>query len=392
MKVSYPIIHSALFAVSIQLLWGQTMPLQKVGSLHEDIEECSGIALIPSGHIAMINDSGNRPDLFFSDSIGQIVKRRCMAEVSNIDWEDITYADGYLYIGDFGNNKNKRQNLVIYKYSVNAADSVNYYSEIHFRYADQHEFAPNDEKMNYDLEAMVVYNDSIFVFTKNRTKPFTGYTYQYGMPVRAGHYNLTRLDSFKTGTEGKWDYWWISSAALSPDKSTLVLLGYDKMWAFKDFRGSKFLRGKSTTYQFNALSQKEGITFLSNDKFMITDERNRYGGGDVYTGTLSQKTQKVELAMLQDADLPGLTLLTKEFTDSIAVNFSKPYVGKILWEIFATNGNRIAAGNKTMEESQTTLVIDASEIKAGGYVLNVILNNTPHAFKLKKLYTPPQKE
>ncbi len=380
-----------LFTLAFYSAFSQKILLQKVGALNEDIEECSGITLVPSGHIAMINDSGNRPDLFFTDQKGNILKRRCMAEVSNIDWEDISYADGYLYIGDFGNNKNKRKDLVIYKYSISETDSVTYHSEIHFRYADQLEFAPRDEKMNFDLEAMIIFNDSIFIFTKNRTEPFTGYTYQYGMPARAGHYNLTKQDSFKTGTEGKWDYWWITSAALSPDKNTLALLGYDKMWTFENFKNSKFLQAKSTVHQFEALSQKEGITFLTNDKFMITDERNRYGGGDVFIGSLPQKVHKVELAMATTENLPEVSISEKEFTDSIVVHFSEPYSNKILWEIFTTNGSRVAAGNQVLAPKQTVLIIDGSALKAGGYVLNVILDDTPHAFKLKKLY-PLQKE
>lgn len=391
MKLSKGLFVIVFSMVSLQLTYAQKITLQKVGSLNEEIEECSGIALVPSSHIAMINDSGNRPDLFFTDQKGNIIKRRCMAEVSNIDWEEVTYSDGYLYIGDFGNNQNKRKDLVIYKYSISETDSATYHSEIHFRYADQLEFAPDDEKMNYDLEAMVVFNDSIFIFTKNRTEPFTGYTYQYGMPTRAGHYNLSKQDSFKTGTEGKWDYWWITSAALNPDKSSLVLLGYDKLWVFENFNGSKFLQGKNTTYQFEALSQKEGITFLDNNKFMITDERNRHGGGDVFIGAIPKKEQKVEMALALEENLPELTIDGKEFTDSIVVRFSEPYSGKILWEIFATNGERVMAGNKLMQGLETSLIIDGSKLSPGGYVINVIIEDTPHAFKLKKLY-PLQKE
>ncbi len=389
MKINLPFII-LLFSASALVMGQQKLLLKKVGSLHEDIEECSGIAKVPSGHIAMINDSGNRPDLFFTDEDGKIVKRQCLAEVSNIDWEEVSYAEGYIYIGDFGNNRNKRKDLVIYKYTISETDSTTYYSEIHFKYADQKEFAPDDERMNYDLEAMVVYNDSIFLFTKNRTEPFTGYTYQYGMPARGGHYNLTRLDSFKTGTEGKWDYWWISAATLSPNKKTLVLLGYDKMWTFENFKGSHFLRGKSTTYQFEALSQKEGITFLDDNHLMITDERNRYGGGDVFHCNLPKKTEITELALSVDQELPELTLNSKEFTDSIQVHFSAAYSGKVLWEIYTTNGERITAGNKIMTAGDT-LNIDGSKLPPGGYVLNIIINGQPNAFKLKKLY-PLQKE
>ncbi len=384
-------ISTVAFLTLFQMATAQKMPLQKVGSMIDDLEECSGITVVPSGHIAMINDSGNRPALFFTDEQGNITKNVCLAEISNVDWEDISYADGYLYIGDFGNNKNKRKDLVIYKYSITATDSVTYHSEIHFRYADQRDFGPGDEKKIYDLEALVVFNDSIFIFTKNRTKPFTGYTYQYGMPAKAGRYNLTKQDSFKTGTKGKKDYWWISAAALSPDKSTLTLLGYDKMWTFQNFEGSRFFQGERTVYQFKDLTQKEGITFLDNQKFMITDERNRHGGGDVFIGKLPGKARKAEAANTDTTEFPKLSVSEEEFTDSIVIHFSEPYEGKVLWELFATNGSRVTAGNQIMEGHKTEFIIDGSNLKAGGYVLNVILGNTPHAFKLKKLY-PLQNE
>jgi hypothetical protein len=394
MQISAPLFKMVpILFLATNVLWGQQkMALKKVGSLHSDIEECSGISLLPSGLLAMINDSGNRPDVFFTDIKGHIQKMRCMAEVTNVDWEEIEYAEGYLYIGDFGNNRNKRKDLVIYKYSITENDSATYNSEIHFKYADQEEFAPADKDKNYDLEAMVHFNDSLFIFTKNRTKPFTGYTYMYGMPARAGRYNLSRIDSFKTGTEGKHDYWWISAAAINPSKDKLALLGYDKVWVFSDFYGSAFFKGKSTVYQFETLTQKEAITFLNDNDFVITDERNRFGGGDVYHGSFPRQLGQLAShnATKQDTNL-AVSIKQTEIADTIIVHISGAIKGKVLWEIFTTNGHRIKAGNQLLQPKESFIVIESSELPPGGYVLNVIIDGKPNAFKLKKYY-PLQKE
>lgn len=364
--------------------FGQKVPLQKVGELDDRILECSGVTQIPGGHLAMINDSGNKPEVFFTDPKGKVLGGRCLSEVENFDWEEITYYDGFLYIGDFGNNKNKRKNLVIYKYKLGGPDSLTYWGELHFKYADQQEFPPDEEFQNYDMEAMVHYHDSIFIFTKNRTKPFTGYTYQYGMPDKPGNYTLTRLDSFLTGY-GDQDLFWVSGAALNYNTNVLALLGYDKMWVFKDYSGARFFSGKHKTYSFEFLSQKESIAFLNDNELVITDEKNLFGGGIVYHASLpspelDKKVQPYDTSFFE------LDILNTEFQDSIVVLFPNFYEGKVLWEIFKTDGNRVKAGNTTLTKDFQKVVINTRDLSPGGYVLNVIVEGHPHAFKLRKLY------
>ncbi len=363
--------------------FGQKVHLEKVGILPDDIEECSGIALLPSGHIGMINDSGNRPDLYITDHEGNIISKRCLIEVANHDWEELTYDDGWLFIGDFGNNRNKREDLVIYRYSMDKNDSATYYGAIHFTYADQQDFPPDYKFRNYDLEAMVHRDDSLYIFTKNRTRPFTGYTYLYGMPDKPGHYTLTRLDSFRTGF-GQEQFFWIAGAALHQPSGSLALLGYDKMWLFTNYPGSHFFRGESQTISFEFLSQKEAITYVSPNEVLITDERNRFGGGNVYHGLLP-KNKGVEYVELQDT--AAIRLLSRQFSVSIVVELPSSIQGKVLWEIYKTNGTRVLAGHENISVENHQLIINTADFEPGGYVLNVITDDGPHAFKLKKLYS-----
>lgn len=357
--------------------FAQNIPLQTIGQLDNAIHECSGIELLPSGHIAMINDSGNHPDVFFTTRDGQIVHKTCLMKTTNKDWEEIAYANGNLYIGDFGNNDNDRRDLKIYIYGVEGEDSVFYRGQISFQYADQKNFPPPYSGRNYDMEAMVVMNDSLFLFSKNRTRPFTGYTYQYGMPAQPGNYTLSRIDSFKTGV-GKEEFFWIAGADYNPPTNTLALLGYDKVWLFSHFSGSHFFKGEHQTFGFESLTQKESICFLDNETLIITDEKNFFGGGNIYLA-------KIPRIATSDSSMQ-VEVPQQEFADSIEVLFAKTPKDKILWEIFSSSGKRVLAGNADHVSPQDPLIISTEGIPAGGYVLNVIVDGKPHAFKIKKLY------
>lgn len=365
-------IFFQVFSLLYFASFGQQLELKKVGYVPDIAEECSGIALLPSGHIAMINDSGNEPEVFITDKKGKLIKSIYLPDACNIDWEEIEYANGHLYIGDFGNNKNERKDLVVLKYSINEEDSIFNQEIIKFSFANQRDFPPNKKAKNFDMEAMIHFGDSLYLFSKNRTKPFDGYTYLYGMPDQAGNYEVAPLDSFKTGI-GEKDYWWVAGASISPDGKRLALLGYDKLWLFEDFKGSDFFNGKHTTISLGWLSQKESITFLNNSELLITDELNRFGGGKVYHTQLKEpKTLEVSVG-------------PKEFSEEIQISLSELTSSKVHFEIFDTKGNRVLAGK--IPEGQKQYSIDTKDFPAGGYVVNILMGSKPYqAFKLKKLY------
>ena len=365
-------IFFQIFSLLYFATFGQQLELNKIGYVPDVAEECSGIALLPSGNIAMINDSGNEPEVFITDKKGKLIKNIYLPDACNRDWEEIEYANGHLYIGDFGNNKNERKDLVVLKYSINEDDSIFNQHIIKFKYANQDEFPPHKKFKNFDMEAMIHFGDSIYLFSKNRTKPFTGYTYMYGLPDKAGSYEIEPLDSFKTGV-GEKDYWWVSGAAISPDGKRLALLGYDKLWLFEDFKGSDFFGGYHQTLALGWLSQKESVTFLNNSELLITDELNHFGGGKVYHTQLKE-SQNFEI-----------TVGPKEFTDQININLSELPSSIVHFEIFDTKGNRILAGR--IPDGQKDYSINTDDFPAGGYVLNILMESKPYqAFKLKKLF------
>jgi len=366
-------IFFQIFSMLYFATFGQQLQLDKIGYIPDVAEECSGIALLPSGHLAMINDSGNDPEVFITTTDGDLIKSIYLPDACNIDWEAAVYHNGHLYIGDFGNNDNERKDLVVLKYKITPSDSIYNQQIIKFRYANQREFPPDRDKQNFDTEAMIHYRDSIFVFTKNRTRPFSGYTYVYGMPDVPDSYILAPLDSFRTGV-GEKDYWWITDAALSPDGKKLVLLGYDKLWLFEDFKGTEFFSGISQVYALGWLSQKESITFFTDSELLITDELNRFGGGKIY------HTQ------LDPPDEFEVKVGPKEFQSFVKIELTAKAESKVRYEVFNTKGKRIDAG--TLPDNTTDHKIDTRAYPPGGYVFSILLGEKPfQAFKLKKLYT-----
>lgn len=102
---------------------GPFLPGRVVGvNRNGKLEETSGIAASRRypGFLWAHNDSGHPPDLFLLDSTGQTSASRRLAGARNTDWEDMaamTASDGvtWLFIGDIGDNSQKREVKRIYK-------------------------------------------------------------------------------------------------------------------------------------------------------------------------------------------------------------------------------------------------------------------------------------
>lgn len=246
--------------------------LRRIAKLPAALRECSGMIISSKGKIWTHNDGGNAPVIFSIDTFGKVLETKRIIGATNVDWEDMCRDNKYFYIGDFGNNSNKRRNLQIYRISnPDSAKQERIHAEtIEFSYQDQ-AFPTPESKRNFDVEAMISLNDSLFLFTKNRTKPFNGYVYVYKLPAKPGFYNISKVDSLFLG-KGNGPEYMITGADLSPDKKHLVLLSYNKFWLFSCFEGSKFFKSRKTVVDLNSFSQKEAVAFISDTELFITDE------------------------------------------------------------------------------------------------------------------------
>src|SRR6188768_3637663 len=68
------------------------------------LNETSGLTFI-NGKLWTFNDSGNANDIYRVDtSTSTVYQTVDISNATNVDWEDMTSNNDYLYIGDFGNN------------------------------------------------------------------------------------------------------------------------------------------------------------------------------------------------------------------------------------------------------------------------------------------------
>jgi hypothetical protein len=251
--------------------------------LPKRLNECSGLTTLDGQTLWLIEDGGNADNLYGIDPRGDIVATFEVANGKNKDWEALTSdVSGNVYIGDFGNNKSKRKDLVIYKLPNPHKEKGEKIpaEKIRFRYPDQEEFPPDFENRRFDAEAFFHSGNRLYIITKNQSDPFNGRAYIYSIPDKPGKYTAKAEFQFDTCRERKSCR--VTDAALSPNGDRLVLLGYGKLWVFENFRKNKFGKGPQRTIDLGATTQLEAICFAKDDLLYIADERVFQSGGNLY--------------------------------------------------------------------------------------------------------------
>lgn len=264
----------------------KTIPitLTPVVRLPSVLYESSGIAITVPGRIWSHNDSGNENKIYCFDTAGNLLKTITVSNATNVDWEDMTLdSQNRLYICDVGNNNNDRQNLAIYRIpdpETIAGNSVSA-EVIRYSYEDQATFPPPASLRHYDMEAVIWHNDSIFMFTKDRSSPLSGYTRMYKIPAKPGTHIAKYAGRFYLGNNQA-DVM-VTAADLHRDSGKIALLTYSRVVVFHDFTGSNFFNGQVTYYPFTLLpGQVEAITFINDSELYITAEGSGGQSGFLY--------------------------------------------------------------------------------------------------------------
>ncbi len=273
-----------------------TLYSKKQLSVDPKLKEISGIEFDKKKRLWAINDGGDDPKLYRLGEDGAIEKEILVTNAKNIDWEDMTQNKfGHFFLGDFGNNKNDRKWLTIYKIE-NPIDIKTETTEaeiIKFTYPEMDGTPITPNKRNFDLEAIIEYKRHLYLFTKNRTEPFDGITNVYKVGDHAANFDAQLIDSFKTCTTLE-KLCWITSAALSPDRTKLVLLDSTSIWLFENFKGDKFFSGDVSRIDLGIVTQKEAITFYDDNTLIFTDEEFKgLVGGNAYVIKLNEAQKTV---------------------------------------------------------------------------------------------------
>jgi len=253
-------------------------------SLPKKLKEVSGIALSKDKKtIWAIEDQGNKNRVYGLDMKGQQVADVLVENAENRDWEDITAdTQGNIYIGDFGNNDNDRQDLAILKIGLQNTEqkTAKVLETIKFHYEGQTEFPPKKSNWLYDCEAFVEMNGNFYLFTKNRSKGFDGTFLVFQVPNREGDFEAKLIGKLKL--DGKYSDAAITSAAINSTKDKIVLLSHKNIHVLSGFKADDFNTAKIEKISLNHNSQKESVVFLNDKTLLIADEKDKQTGGNVY--------------------------------------------------------------------------------------------------------------
>ena len=239
---------------------GKKFKILRSGSFRNpDIRESSGLCTDGKGAFFTHNDDTDSC-IYRIGIQGDDLGKFCLP-APNRDWEEICRAtDGRLFVGDFGNNLNRRKDL-----GILIVDSSGRFSgKIRFSYATQQDFPPlNPAKMNFDCEAMLFHYDSLWIFTKNRNSSSTDL---YAMPARKGNYSLKKITSIPLpGT--------VTAAALRPDGMELALLVYRKIYFFSLRNGLREISSPDICLPAWQMRQTEALCYSGSDSLLMSNEQ-----------------------------------------------------------------------------------------------------------------------
>lgn len=259
-----------------------TIPLCTLSQkpLPSSLNELSGLVFINDSIMVAHNDGGDKPNLYFLNKDAKLIHTCRLTNVTNVDWEDITY-DGstYIYIGDIGNNDNKRKDLKIIRVSAKEAfkkDEMEA-SFFSFSYPEQTSFPPSLSEKYYDAEGLTYYNGSLYIFTKCRTEPWDGLSQVYQLSVKMEDQQAKRLSPLLVGKNG----WWQDAVTgVDIHKDYCYVMTYNRVMVYKIVDGKlKFER----RFYLDPITQKEAIAIAKDGVIFVGDEASKLiGGGLLY--------------------------------------------------------------------------------------------------------------
>jgi len=283
MKNIYLLVGLILFGCSNKEIDSAEIDSAEIVSkivLPKIINETSGLEFYNNNFITH-NDSGGEPSLYVFNEMGEVIEtigldKNPDFEIENNDWEDITNDNEYLFVADTGNNFGNRDNLNIIRVSKGTDLMVDGIIEI--SYSDQESFFPRP-KHKYDAEAIIVIEDKIALFSKDRenlnTDLYLVNKNQNGSQI------LTSEVSYDVNTL-------ITGGDYDEDRNLLALVSYNsngnqylllfKNFKLNDLENNTFKKFKIPLEQ----AQIEAVKIIDEKTFWVTSEDEGIGSPFMY--------------------------------------------------------------------------------------------------------------
>ena len=243
------------------------------------INETSGLEILNDVFITH-NDSGGEPSLYFFNLSGEIInsimlEKENFWEIYNNDWEDITADEDYIYIADTGNNFGTRDNLNIIKVKIS---DFSIDTKIDIFYSDQESFFPSS-KHKYDAEALLIIEDKIALFSKDRDSLNTD-LYLIDDTVKEKQ-ELSSVANFNVNSL-------ITGGDYDSDTGILALVSYSSrgeqyLILFEDFNIDNPRYNSFKKYRIPIeRAQIESVKIINGNMFWVTSEDEGIGNPYLY--------------------------------------------------------------------------------------------------------------
>jgi hypothetical protein len=350
----------------------ETITARVVTELPAVLIESSGIAVRNPNRIWSHNDSGYTNQLFCFDTIGQHLRTLLIINAGNVDWEDLAVDDqNRIYISDAGNNRNDRTDLAIYRIpdpETSTSDVIEA-EKISFTFEDQYQFPPPENNLNFDVEAIIWKNDSLYLFTKNRSTPQTGICKMYSLPAEPGIYTAKLVNSIFLGTQN--DEARVTAADINPETGELLLLTRARIVSFTGYPAGNFFKGKMTEYFFDTpMGQIEAIAFVDNETIYLTEELAKNDAGNLY----EVKWQGASTITGQKKN--PVSIFPNPFTNTLAIESSEGKGGTVeIWDMH---------GKRHFRCDRIKRAIDLSHLPSGVYIIRLDTGDENHIQRIVK--------
>jgi hypothetical protein len=235
------------------------------------LQETSG--LIEWNGLFWSHNDNNDASLFSIDTFSILTPDTLVLNgLTTIDWEEITQDNDYFYLGDFGNNASgNRTDLRIFRVlKSSVGSSMPVIDTIQFSYEDQLNYTPTSpNSTNFDCEAFIVTNDSVFLFTKQWLDQKTTL---YSLPKIPGSFIANKIQTFDC--DGL-----VTGACLIPQSDLVIISGYSQflqpfIWLLYDFQGANFFSANKRKIGIDLpFHQIEAIHSTNGTDVVMTNER-----------------------------------------------------------------------------------------------------------------------
>jgi hypothetical protein len=284
--------------VALLLFWWPQSPawelvaprnLRRTGTLDPRMAEASGAAVSRNnaGIVWTINDSGNPPALFATDTLGRYRALFMLEGAVNNDWEEVALGPcrgaTCIYIADTGDNNEVRTEVQLYRLvepavpaspSATPLPGIRTFERLRFRYPDG----------AHDVEAMAVTpGGDLLLVTKGRSHGVIEFRIPSSAWGTVGPVMAERIASLPIpASSGSGQL--VTGMAISPDGHRAVIRSYREIFPFSlQSDGSMRPLGKPTGCDILGTEpQGEGVAFLDERQLVLTSERGLFKAGTVF--------------------------------------------------------------------------------------------------------------